>query len=57
MPRGKKIGRIDVRVDRETIEALDELQKLYGPEVNKSEIVREAILRLLDARKRTKTKP
>lgn len=44
MPRGRKKDRIDVRVDRETLEALDRLFEFYGKEVPKSEIVREAII-------------
>lgn len=44
MPRGKKDTRIDFLADKETVQALQSLLDFYGPDVKKSEIIREAII-------------
>jgi metal-responsive CopG/Arc/MetJ family transcriptional regulator len=44
MPRSKKVGRLEIRVDKELLAALDELQTIYGKDVTKTELIREAVI-------------
>lgn len=44
MPRSKKVGRLEIRVDKEVLAALDKLQEIYGEDVTRAELVREAII-------------
>ncbi len=55
-PKKRNVSRVEVRLDAETLDALQALIERYGNRLTQSEIIRNAILQMAASDKKTNKK-